>query len=252
MSSEQIDCDLCNNQFPDTRTHCPHCGRPQIFPNVTAARRKEEVEKLARRFQETKDECAADGRAGVFARFLNAANASHALFNCELGRLHREIASETDIWETYYQLEALRLRSSAPKSLDWAKLRPQAEIELLGSQDHVKKLHYACLSVDGGGLISYGECVVKLATPMIAHRASCFSGNSAVIYHREHSFSNCLRSDWSGRGKIAVVAFADRLSQSTSDREFATMLVSRGDQPLDDEFIEVHIFGPMTAKTCTF
>ena len=249
MSSGQIDCQFCNNPFPDTRTHCPHCGRPQIFPNVTAAMREGEVAKLDRRFQEKQAECAADGREDVFERFRNAASSAHALFACTLERLHREIASGTDIWETYYQLEELRLRSSAPKSLDWAKLRPQAEIELLGSHQHIEQLHYACLSIDWASLTSYGECVVKLADQMIAHRASCFSGNTAVIYYRERSFANCLRSDWSKRGIIAVVVFEDRLSQTTADDEFAEILVSAGDDAVDDQFIEVHIFGPMTAKT---
>ena len=47
---------------------------------------------------------------------------------------------------------------------------------------HIEKLHYACLSVGWDALTHYGDCIVKLDEQMIGHRASCFEGNTAVIF----------------------------------------------------------------------
>lgn len=185
----------------------------------------------------------------VFERFFELASRSHALFACPLLKLHRELASGSEIFETYYQLEELRLRSTVPKLLDWEKLRPQAEIELMGSNRNIEKLHYACLSLDWGSLTNYGDCIVKLKESMIAHRASCFQGNTAVIFFKHASFDNCLRSTWEDRAKIAAAVFADHLDKVVDESSFAKILVSTKDSSIDDEFIEVHIFGEMTAKT---
>lgn len=249
MSNGQLECAYCKNQFPDTRNNCPHCARPQIFPNVTKATVQIERDKLETRFDSQKKKCEAGGRDDEFARFEKATANSHALFACPLLRLHREIASGTDIFETYYQLEELRLRSSKPSSLDWEALRPQTEIQLLGSKTHIKQLHYACLSLDWESLSNYGDCVVKLENEMIGHRASCFEGNSAVIYAVEGKFDHYLRSDWDGRGRICSAVLAEKLSKGTRDDEFAKLLVVSAADSVDDQFIEVHVFGTITAKS---
>ena len=84
---------------------------------------------------------------------------------------------------------------------------------------------------------------------MVSHRVSCFEGNTAVIYSTDHDFSEFLRCEWDDRGRICVATFADRLSPSTRKSDFPAILVDLGDQSTEDRFIEVHVFGPMTAKT---
>lgn len=249
MSSRPLDCEFCGHTFPSSRTSCPHCARPQLFPNVSNAASPREKEKLDERFSKAKSRYDADNRGDEFARFLAAAAGSHALFNCALERLHREVASGTEIIETYYQLEELRLRATGYPDLDWDKLRPQAEIELLGSHHHIERLHYACLSLNWDGLTSYGDCVVKLDEKMIGHRASCFEGNTAVVFFIHGNFRHHLRSVWSDRGRLASAIFADRLPNGVSDAQFSGILVAPGEDPVDDEFIEVHIFGTMTVRS---
>lgn len=249
MSSEQLTCTYCGNTFPNSRTNCPHCAQPQLFPNVSNAASTNEKRKLDERFDSQKQKCDADDRSDEFERFFTAVGSSHALFACPLQKLHREVASGTEVFETYYQLEELRLRATAHKDLDWDKLRPQAETELLGSHHNIEQLHYACLSLDWDSLTNYGECVVKLDDSMIGHRASCFEGNTAVIFFLQANFDECLRSCWEDRGKIAVAVFADRLTKGISDAEFPRILVAPGEDSVDDEFIEVHVFGRMTARS---
>lgn len=249
MSDGQLTCTFCSHSFPDTRTQCPHCAQPQIFPNVTRASLAEERDKLESRYELAKQSCLDDGQDDEFARFEAAAAKSHALFACPLLKLHREIASGTEIFETYYQLEALRLRSTAAKELDWQKLRPQAETELLGSESHIENLHYASLSLDWESLTSYGDCVVKLADEMIGHRSSCFEGNTAVTFAVEGNFDEYLRSDWASRGKISATVMAKRLQKGIADQDFGKILVVAANDPVDDEFIEVHVFGTLTARS---
>jgi hypothetical protein len=164
-------------------------------------------------------------------------------------KLFREIASGTDLFETYHDLERLRIRSERPAGHNWQKLRPQAEIELLGSDQHQDKLHYAALSLDGVGLDSYGDCTVTLCEEMICHRATCFEGNSALIYDEKHDFSGCLRCAWSERARLCAAKIASSLDGSMSSRDFPGMLLSKGGIQEDDEFVEVHVFGTMTAQT---
>jgi len=249
MSSDVISCGYCKHLFPDSLTSCPHCAQPQLFPNVAKSTNPAELKKLDAKLEKQKLACDSRGTAKEFTDFLDAASASHALFACPLLKLHREIAGESEIFETFYQLEALRLRTTAPKTLDWGKIRPQAETELLGSDKNKENLHYACLSLDWESLTSYGDCIVQLEDRMIAHRASCFEGNTAVIYFVENNFSKYLRSNWAERGKIAAAALGDRLKAGDSHAEFAKILVAPGKESVDDEFIEVHVFGTMTART---
>ena len=140
-------------------------------------------------------------------------------------------------------------RTERPIDHDWQKLRPQAEIELLGNHQHLDKLHYAALSLNGDGLDSYGNCTVTLREEMIAHRASCFEGNSALIYEEKHNFSDYMRSSWADRAKLCSAKNAGKLGESVSSDDFPGMLLSKGAIQDDDEFVEVHVFGTMTAQT---
>jgi len=185
----------------------------------------------------------------VLQKFKTACEHSVAVINFQLLRLHREIASETEVFETFYDLDKLRLREFSSVKYNWNKLRTQAEIELLGTHIHLDKLHYACLSIGGASLSNYGDCMIELAEPMIAHRASCFEGNSALVYAIMHSFADVLKSEWTDRAKLCEAVCGDRLGQSTKESEFPGILVFNGNTSEDDRFIEVHIFGPMTANT---
>lgn len=248
-SSRVRRCAECANDMPISRTNCPHCGRPQLFPNVDLANRPIEKTKLVSRYQAALAECRRRGCEETAQQFTESCTEAVAVFACSLQRLHRQVASGTDVFETFYDLDRLRLQTSEPGEFDWGRLRPQAEIELLGSHVHLDKLHYACLSLDGLGLSSYGDCLVVLANHMVGHRTTCFEGNSAVIYAKDHDFSGYLRCDWANRHVIATAVFAHRIDHGTEVSDFPSLLVEVAGRAADDSFIEAHVFGPMTART---
>jgi hypothetical protein len=242
-------CQHCHFDVPQGRTNCPHCAQPQIFPNVEAAGDQVELEKLAARYSATEAECQRTGSSAEFTQFMQAAATAHAIMALHLERLHWQIASEKEIFATYHDLEKLRLRTSAAHSVNWGIVRPQAEIELLRTHFHPDKLHYACLSLDWTFLPHYGNTGMRLNDGMIAHRATCFEGNSAVAFLNEHTLNNRLRSQWSDRGRIAAATRASLLKAGTPAVDFARILLSPETTGEADDFIEVHVFGDMTART---
>ncbi|MBX7132677.1 MAG: hypothetical protein K1X67_08390 [Fimbriimonadaceae bacterium] len=242
-------CADCSFEFPLDRTNCPRCARPQLFPNVNFANTTQEQKKLDAGYVQALQDADVRGCRVQVDEFDNACRGSAAVFRCTTERLHRQIGSGTDLFETYYQLEQLRLRTDPSSGLDFQKLRPQAEIELLGNEKYAGKLHYACLSLDGQGIPSYGDCVVQLDERWIAHRASCFEGNTAVIYKANATFSDKLRSDWRNRHKLCVAIRSCDVDPSTADRDFPEILARAGATAEDDIFIEVHLLGDMVSST---
>lgn len=250
IASRVRDCKDCGNSMPIARTSCPHCGRPSLFPNVDLAGDTVEQVKLRRRFEAALADCHNRACGDVVNAFIDACRSSVAVFACDILKLHRQLGTGTEIFETYYDLEHLRLHASVFERFDWPRLRPQAEIELLGSHHNLDQLHYACLSIDGRGLESYGDCVVELAEPMIAHRASCFEGNTAVLYALDHDFTTRLRSVWADRHALCAAVFAAQINASTALNDFPAIIVNADPAERSrDRFIEVHVFGPMTKQT---
>jgi hypothetical protein len=241
-------CNECGHAMAISRRCCPHCGRPSYFPNVDLANQPAERNKLTSRYEAALKFCDTNGFSAVVRDFENACKTSKAVFSLPVQKLHREIASRSDIFETYYDLERLKNRTEDSFGLDWAKLRPQAEIELLGDHHNLDQLHYACLSI-GDVALNYGDCIVTLASPMTAHRVSCFEGNTAVLYHQLRTFEGQVRSNWENRHEICVAMFAEDLLSVATQADFPTILVQKGKTPLEDRFVEVHLFGPITVRT---
>lgn len=250
-TSQAQACGYCKFEFPLDKEHCPHCALPSLFPNVTLAKQPQEFQKLDRRYREALGAADTRGCRAVVDQFTNECRNTTAVMRCELMRLHLQIASGSEIFAPYYDLERLRLRSSVSNGFNYEKLRPQAEIELLGNEKHVGLIHYACLSLDGQGLSSYGNCIITLAEPMVGHRATCFEGNTAVIYAIESNFDDFIRSDWANRHLICTAVMAGQLNSTKHTTDFPGILArpDPNNQSENDVFIEVHIFGSLTAHS---
>jgi hypothetical protein len=221
-----------------------------LYPNVGAASALAETDELERRFTTTMLDAKVRGCESELNAFTDACKKTKAVFNCPLERLQRSVASGTEVFETYYDLERLRVRAEGSGDVDWERRRPQAEIELLGSERHIDQLSYALLSIDGEGLPgTYGECTSVLKESMVAHRSSCFEENTAVFWDKTKSFPPGRRSDWSNRHKLCTAKLGCEVHRATRPTDFPRILLSPGRTSLDDNFVEVQVFGPMTART---
>jgi len=91
---------------------------------------------------------------------------------------------------------------------------------------------------------------------MIAHRASVFEENSVLFMERHgvtltqaEDLPQGYRAPWKDRGKLCVAKLAQKIDQGTPTDELPGILLRQGSTPEDDEFVEVHVGGPMTVRT---
>jgi hypothetical protein len=91
---------------------------------------------------------------------------------------------------------------------------------------------------------------------MIAHRASVLDENSVLFMERhgvrvsrKPGVPKGYRATWSERAKLSAAKLAQRIDSATAPNRYSTLLLTQGASPEAHEFVEVHIFGPMTALT---
>ena len=178
-----------------------------------------EKEELERRFIAAVNDAKSRGCELELNALTDACRASKAVFNCTLERLQRSVASGTEVFETYYDLERLRIRSENSGGIDWERFRPQAEIELLGSDRHKDRLFYSLLSIDGDGLTSYGECTSVLKESMIARtgrhalkRTRGSSGRIGKLFRQVSEVFGAIGTSFAPQNLVTKSAKRRRLS----------------------------------------
>jgi hypothetical protein len=105
------------------------------------------------------------------------------------------------------------------------------------------------------GLTSFGDCFITLRTEMIAHRATVFEENSILFMKHKNielwtadSLPRGFRATWEDRALLCVAKLHGRLIDA-EENEYAQILLEQGSSAKEDQFIEVHIWGPMTIRT---
>lgn len=244
-------CDDCSFDFPEDWTQCPHCGRPQLFPNVKLAERKDERDALEARFQAALKDADTRNCRGVVDDFYVASSGTKAVVCCGATKLVSLASGGHDLYATFYDLEELRFsRPAKAGQPDWNTARIKGEIDLLGGSRPTKNIHYAALSIDQFGVANYGEYAIVLREDMISHRASVFQENTGVYFFKNPGAApKGFRSNWIERGKLCVAKLEDRLTIASAPADFPKVILKAAPNPLDDEFLEVQVFGPMTART---
>lgn len=185
------------------------------------------------------------------------ASGSKAVFACPLTKLMPLATGQQDLYAPYYKLAELRLPKGPPRggAPNWDVIRPVVETALFGDE-FKKQIHFAALTLDGRGLASYGECFVLLREPLIVHRASVFEENS-LLFMKRHNIKlfevdrlpKGYRATWADRGRLAVAKLAARIDSRTRSDQFAGLLMRAATKRSHDDFVEVHLFGPLTAYT---
>lgn len=225
---------------------CPHCGHTGPAPNVKAAGLPEETKALDRRYRAALK--AADGRgcrAAVDA-FAAALAGSQAVINCRVEEVDRLASSDRNFYASYY--ERLHGGVHGPYDDAWDLLRKVADVTLFTHYED--KIHFAALSLDGIGVRSYGACSLVLREPMIASRTSVFEGNSAGLLGKRQRLRPGFRALWADRMKLGVAKLAAQVGAGTEPVQFPALLLFQGGTPEEDRFVEVHIWGSLSIRTC--
>lgn len=242
-------CEFCRLEMPRYWRDCPHCGRPARFLNVLDACEADETEALTRRYDEACREAKSRDCAGVVACFESAMESSVAVLARSLTEVHRILTSDREFYATFYKLECAGIRASQYDK--WDPRRRVADAAFFPSFH--EEIVFACLSLNGCGVNSYGAANIVLAEDMIAHRATVLECNLPVLLRRHNVMTYAVenlprgcRAVWKERSKLAVVKHGHELRKDQSVNEFPDVIVKNGPTSEDDEYLEVHVYGSLS------
>jgi len=244
-------CADCGHDFALAKDRCPHCARPGLFPNVDMAELDEERKALDRRYRKAVQDARDRGCEDIVRSFEDHAGTSKAVIARPLWETMRLASGDHQVYSTYHQQTEQELQ--VPDGSGWDPLRRVGEPALFG--EYTREIRFGALTLDGTGVESYGECSWVLRDDMIAHRASVFEEN-ALTFMRRHRVQVAkvdkipagYRAAWEDRAKLCVAKLAGRINGTTSPQDFGALLVTPGRTSKDDEFVEVHIGGPLTVR----
>ncbi len=243
-------CTFCQHPIPFSVSLCPHCARPARFPNVRAAEDQEEKTALAQRYQAAHDDGAKRGASSVIRNFETTADSTVAVIARPESKILELASSDHAIYATYYDL--VGGRSFIPQGDKWDVFRVAAEQALFPA--YKEEIRFAALATDGVGLTNYGNCFITLRDEMIAHRATVFEGNVVLRLLDTHvkdliNLPKGYRAVWGERAKLCVAKLATQLDDKTTQSQYSGILLKQGATSADDDFVEVHIWGPITIRT---
>jgi hypothetical protein len=247
----------CGFDMPISSQHCPHCGRPRLFPNVDASETPDEIAALNKCYQDAVEHSEVLGTSQRIAEFEKALAGSKALLCCPFLEVRRLTQSDNELAKTFYARgnESLEKGSHVFEGKKWDTIRGTAETALFGDANK-REIHFAALSLNETGLSRYGECAVTLRTELVAHRTSAFHENMLAffkkygdVYLDTERLPRGFRAPWVSRAKLVVAKLADRLTSTTVDADFPALLLYNGVKPEEDDFIELHVFGDLTRRS---
>ena len=247
--SKTRQCPLCNNSFPLSVSLCPHCGRPSYYPNVDTANDVSERDALNERYTLAHEEAVRRGTDASLKSFETALADSKAITARSAVEVHRLATDTNEVYATYYQLTEAEVR--LPDGDKWDVLRRVADSAFFPG--YVKDIRFAALSLDESGPSNYGSCSITWRTDMIAHRASVSEENSTlfvdhhnILMKEAHQLPPGYRATWDERAKLCVAKLSGKIDAATRPDEYFAILLRQGATSADDEFVEVHIWGPLT------
>jgi hypothetical protein len=244
------DCKDCHFEVPPSCSVCPHCGRPSLFPNVIAASTTEESTELARRFDAAARDAESRGVLDGFNALLLHLEDTQSVLCRPLRRVEDLASSDRSVYPTYSKLIDAQIQ--VPEGEKWDILRGVAERAFFPYYHH--EIRFAALTLDGRGPENYGDCSLVLRTDMIAHRASLLWQNCVLFAEnipmgQAHLLPKGFRAGWADRARLAATKLAARIDTSSTPADHGSWLLASGTDSSKDDFIEVHIFGPMTIRT---
>lgn len=245
-------CDHCTYGIPAAADRCPHCGLPGLFPNVRAAEQPANRAALRDRYEAARASATRRGALPTLENFESELARSRAVLGRSAGEVDRLASSERQGYASYYELIEAEVR--LPDDDEWDSLRRLADSALFPGYE--KHMRFLALSLDDTGLDSYGECFLVCKDSLIEHRATVFEANSTVFLGDQPSKLGELQSAILGRravykdrATLCTAKLGDRLSTDTAVEDFAGVLMTRGPTSIDDDFVEVNIYGPMSIRT---
>ena len=241
---------ICQNKFHISAGRCPHCGHA-YFPNVKAAKQEGETLSLNQRHQAAINDIKSPGMLTKVSTFESRCKKTLAVIARPMPLTLDLAWADTHMYSTFYQnVEAER---QMPQGSKWDVLRRLADGAMFTYYE--KYIRFAALSLDGMGLHNYGECSIILKEEFTEERTSVFEENT-VMFMKHHDIKIWdapdlppgYRAPWEQRHILCTAKLACRINEKTQESHFPQLLLSPGETTETDEFVEVHIFGPITIR----
>lgn len=243
-----IPCPDCKNDIPQPAERCPHCGRPGIFWNVIAASDAAEQAALNSRYTTATADAVSRGVGDLLQDFENVLQKSFVVIARSETEVLRLAASTRQLYATYYQQVDSGLK--LPDGDEWAVVREIADTLLF--PQYKRDIRFGALSLDGVGLSNYGTCSITLREGMISHRTTAFEENS-VLFTQKHDLGTSspelpkgFRSTWLERVKLCIAKLAHGIDSTIEPAQYSALLLKQGKTSADDDFVEVHVWGPLS------
>lgn len=244
-----IICEQCSSEVLETEEKCATCGRFAGAPNVRSAQRQEEADALERRYLAAINRSHITGTDASLMMFDVDMELTCAVVNVELDFLFQFINDDRMTFSNY----DLSVKGQTRKP---AKARHDRHRRAIGAMlfgHYAEQIRYAAMSLDGGGLESFGPYAIRLRDVSVADRASLLEDNSYnfIPKHNLHPGEQIppgYVATWRERHKLAVAKLAERISAGTTEQEHSRILLSSTGDRATDECIEVHIYGGFDNK----
>ncbi|HMH42642.1 MAG TPA: hypothetical protein VK557_04105 [Pyrinomonadaceae bacterium] len=216
------------------------------------ANEPDECAALGRRYDRAKKDAHNRNVDAALQDFEKAVAGSKAVISRYYSEVLRLASSPNQVYGTFYQLVDAGIR--LPEGNQWDILRELADTVLFPG--YKKEVRFGALSLDGQGMPNWGDCSIVLRERMIAERTSVFEENSALFVERHKikisrtpKLPKGYRAIWLERGRLAVAKLGERIDSATTLDKYSRILLAPGAASEADDFIEAHIFGPMTVLT---
>ncbi|HEV2988518.1 MAG TPA: hypothetical protein VG759_08755 [Candidatus Angelobacter sp.] len=239
-----VKCGRCGSNIPESNDRCPTCGEHAGFPNIREVDSQEEQEALTRRYDAMVAKHRSDGTSDVLDSFEEALENSVAVVACDLHFARQLMTSSKTLYNNYYMGVTANIRK--PATLEDDRNRRVADSILFNG--YAQEIVFAALSLTGLGLSSYGRYFMTLRDITIANRATVLEENSFTFVQKHCKVLERpplgYRATWPNRHKLGVAKLGTKITASTQNAHFASMVLSDGGERQAAEFIEVHIYGP--------
>jgi len=242
-------CTKCGSEVADADDRCSTCFADAGFPNVRAAFGPMETTALEVRYSAALDDARVRGADKSLAKFDDSMRKTAAVINVDLRFLFYFLSNDKNLYSTYRLGVRAQTRKVASEANDLH--RTGVEAVLFGS--YGEQLRYAALSLDGIGLKSYGDYTIRLRDIAVSDRASLLEENSYRFVERHDlrpgkGIPRGYRAVWADRHRLAVAKLAARISDYTPESTYAGLLLMNASKRDDDDFIEIHIYGPIDSN----
>jgi hypothetical protein len=242
-----VNCRICGQNVPPSARNCPSCQADAGFPNVRAAETPDEERALQARLADAETSAKARKCEAVLRDFGEAVLRSKAVICRNLGTVSSLVSSDNALYANYYKQIEGEVRLPEDNRFD----RARAAVDGTLFPNYHTRIYFAALSLDNLGPNAWGAYTVVLKEKMIFQRATVFEENSFSFCQVKHHIvvgdpiPPGYRAVWAERNHLAVAKLHSRLEPTTRPDEYPAVLLQRSSNPYDDDFIEVHIWGPI-------